>query len=87
MEESKDGDVEENTVVSSLSSDLDPMENMVAIPIPTPSVIHTLVEIPKGYVPPFLHSTPSPPYIKASEADLLHDGVPEYWADPEVSSS
>jgi paraquat-inducible protein B len=43
MEESEEGDAE---VVSSSSSDLDPIENMVAIPVPAPSVVHTLVEIP-----------------------------------------
>jgi chromosome segregation ATPase len=51
MEESEEGGEE---VVSSSSSDLDPVENMVAILVPAPSVIHTLVEIPEEFVPPIL---------------------------------
>jgi hypothetical protein len=87
MEESEEGDAE---VVSSSSSDLDPVENMVAIPVPAPSVIHTLVEIPEEFVPLILWpsssvpSTPSPEYVQALEDDLAHDGTPEYWADPEA---
>jgi hypothetical protein len=87
MEES-DGVQEE--VVSSSSSDLDPVENMVAIPVPAPSVIHTLVEIPEEFVPPILQpslsvaSTPSPEYVQALEEDPSHAGIPKYWADPEV---
>jgi chromosome segregation ATPase len=78
---------------SSSSSDLDPVENMVAIPIPAPSVIHTLVEIPEEFVPPILRSsssvasTPSPEYVQALEEDPSHVGVPEYWADPEAGES
>jgi hypothetical protein len=87
MEESEEGGQE---VVSSSSSDLDPVENMVAIPVPAPSVIHTLVEIPEEFVPPILRpssavpSTPSPEYVQALEDDPAHDGTPEYWADPEA---
>jgi hypothetical protein len=86
MEESEGGE----EVVSSSSSDLDPVENMVAIPIPGPSVIHTLVAINEEYVPPILRSssavpsTPSPEYVQALEDDPAHDGTPEYWADPEA---
>jgi hypothetical protein len=87
MEESEEDGQE---VVSSSSSDLDPVENMVAIPVPAPSVIHTLVEIPEEFVPPILRSssaillTPSLEYVQAVEDDPAHDGVPEYWADPEA---
>jgi hypothetical protein len=45
---------EGNTVVSSSSSELDPVENMVVIPVPAPAVVQTLVEIPEEYVPPSL---------------------------------
>ena len=87
MTESEEEDVE---VLSSSSSDLDPVENMVAMPVPALSVIHTLVEIPEEFVPPVLWSsssvasTLSPEYVQALEEDLSHIGVPEYWADPEV---
>jgi hypothetical protein len=87
MEESE-GSLRE--VVSSSSSDLDPIENMVAIPVPAPSVFHTLVAIPEEYVPPVLQSssavpsTPSPEYVQALEDDPAHGGTPEYWADPEA---
>jgi chromosome segregation ATPase len=56
-------------VVFSSSSDVDPVEDMVAIPVPALSVIHTLVEIPEEFVPPILRpsssipSTPSPEYV------------------------
>ena len=87
MEESnKDG---EGEVVSSTSSDLDPVENVVAIAIPAPSIVHgTLIpiKVPGEFVPPPLHSIPSPPYIQAVEDDPLHSGVPEYWVNPEISS-
>jgi chromosome segregation ATPase len=87
MEESEDDGGE---VASSSSSDLDPVENLVAIPVPAPSVIHTLVAIPEEFVPPILRpslavpSTPSPEYVKAVEDDPVHDGTPEYWVDPEA---
>jgi hypothetical protein len=76
--------------VSSSSSDLDPVENMVAIPIPAPSIVHTLVEIPEEFVPPILRpsssvlSTPSLEYVQALEDDPAHDGIPEYWVDPKA---
>jgi hypothetical protein len=88
MEESGEEDTEGDTKVLTSLSEFDPVENMVVIPIPPP-VIHTLipVEVPEAFIPPLLWSTPSPPYIEAREEDPLHDGVPEYWADPEVGSS
>ena len=87
MEESEEEDAE---VPSSSSSDLDPVGNMVAIPIPAPSVIHTLVEVPEEFVPPILQSsssvvsTPSPEYVQALEEDPASHGIPEFWADPEA---
>ena len=81
---------EEDAEVPSSSSDLDPVENMVAIPIPAPSFVHTLVEVPEEFVPPILRSassvasTPSPEYVQALENDPASYGVPEFWADPEV---
>ena len=87
MEESEEEDTE---VLSSSSSDIDPVENMVVIPVPALTIIHTLVEIPEEFVPPVLQSsssvtsTLSPEYVQALEVDLLHAGVPEYWADPKV---
>ena len=87
MEESEEGGPE---VVSSSSSDLDPVENLVAILVPAPSVIHTLVAIPEEFVPPILWpslavlSTPSLEYVQALEDDPSHGGTPEYWADPEA---
>ena len=88
MEESEEEDVEVPS--SSSSSDLDPVENMVAIPIPAPSVVHMLVEIPEEFIPPILRpsssvmSTPSPEYVQALEDDPLHAGIPEFWADPKT---
>ena len=87
MEESEEEDAE---VLSSSSSDLDPVENMVAIPIPAPSIVHTLVAIPEEFIPPILRtsssvmSTLSPEYVQVLEEDPLHAGVPKFWADPEV---
>jgi hypothetical protein len=87
MEESEGGGQE---VESSSSSDLDPIENMVAIPVPAPSIVHTLVAIPEEYIPPVLRpslvvpSTPSLEYVQALEDDPAHDGTLEYWADPEA---
>ena len=88
MEESGDEDAAGDTAVSSLSSEFDLVENMVAIPIPPP-VIHTLipVEVPEAFIPLSLCSTPSLPYIQARGEDLAHGGVPEYWADPEAGLS
>jgi hypothetical protein len=88
MEESEEGGEE---VVSSSSSDLDPVENMVAIPVPAPSIIHTLVKIPEEFIPPILQPsssvplTPSPEYVQVLEDDPAHNGTPEYWADPKAS--
>ena len=87
MEEPEEEDAE---VLSSLSSDIDPVENMVVILVPAPSVVHMLVEIPEEFVPPILRpslsvtSTPSPEYVQVLEEDPSHTGIPEYWADPEV---
>ena len=87
MEEPKEDDAE---VLSSLPSELDPVENMVAIPVLAPSIIHMLVEIPEDFIPPVLRSslsvasTPSPEYVQALEEDPSHAGVPEYWADLKV---
>ena len=71
---------------SSSSTDMELVENIVVIPVPAPSVVHTLilVETPEEFIPPSLCSTPSHPYIQDREEDLLHDGVPEYWVDPGV---
>jgi hypothetical protein len=68
MEESDD-DTEGEVVSSSSSTDVEPVENMVAIPIPAPLVIHTLIPIgvPEEFIPPSLRSTPSPPYVQACE--------------------
>ena len=87
MEESEEENAE---VLSSSSSDLDPVENMVAIPVPAPSIVHTLVEIPEEFVPPILRlsssvtSTPSPEYVQVMEEDPSHAGIPKYWTDPEA---
>jgi hypothetical protein len=82
MEESEDAKGEP----SDSSSNLEPVENMVAIPILAPSVVHTLVpvEVPSEYIPPSLCLTPSPPYIAERSEDLEHSGVPEFWVDPGV---
>jgi hypothetical protein len=86
MEESGEEDAEGEMVVSSSSSKFDPVENMVTIPIPAPSTVYTLVpvDVPEEFIPPSLHMTPSPPYIPNWEEDPSHDGVLEYWVDPEV---
>ena len=96
MEESEEGDAEVPSSTS--SSDLNPVENMVAIPIPAPSVIHTLVAVPEEFVPPILQSSPSlastpspslastlsPEYVQVLEEDPASHGVPEFWADAEA---
>jgi chromosome segregation ATPase len=64
MEESEGSGHE---VVSSSSSDLDPIENMVAIPVPAPSIIHTLVAIPEEFVPPVLQSSSAVPSTLSPE--------------------
>jgi hypothetical protein len=65
------------------SSDSEPVENMVAIPIPGPSVIHTLIPVETSieFIPPVLQGTPSPPYVAEQAEDPEHYGVPEYWAE------
>ena len=86
MEES-DADAEVNPDSSSSSStDVEPVENLVAILVPAPSIIHMFVPIntPEEFIPPSLHGAPSPPYIEDRDEDLAHDGVPEYWVDPSV---
>ena len=89
MEESED---EAEVPSPSSSSNLDPVENMVAIPVPAPSIVHTLVEIPEEFIPPILRSspsvtsTPSPEYVQALEEDPSSYGVPEFWADPEAGN-
>jgi hypothetical protein len=66
---------------SDSSSDLEPVENMVAIPVPGPSVITTLVPLDSEYIPPVLRVTPSPPYVAERSEDPAHGGVPESWAE------
>ena len=68
-EEDANGD----EVRSSSSSDFGPVENMVVIPIPAPSVIHTLipVDVPEAFIPPSLPLSPSPLYVKAWECQGL----------------
>jgi hypothetical protein len=78
--EESDNDAKGDVVSSSLL-DLEPVENMVAIPIPAPSVVHTLV--PMEFIPPSLCSSP-PPYVEAVGEDPLHGGVLEYWVNPDV---
>jgi hypothetical protein len=57
MEESDaEGEVVDSSD-SSLSTDVEPVENMVAIPVPTPgTVVHLLVpiKVPQEFVPPAL---------------------------------
>jgi hypothetical protein len=67
-------------------SDLEPVENMVAIPVPGLLVIHTLVPVETllEYIPPSLRLTPSPPYVAERLEDPEHSSVPEFWVDPEV---
>jgi hypothetical protein len=71
---------------SDAEEDVDPVENIVAILVPAPSVIHMLVPVntPEEFIPPSLHGMPSPPYVRDRDEDLVHDGVPEYWVDPGV---
>jgi chromosome segregation ATPase len=86
MEEASDVDGE-GTAVSTSSSEFDPVENMVAIPIPPPIVTLIPIEVPEAFIPPSLRSTPSPPYVVNREEDPESNGVLEYWADPAVGSS
>jgi chromosome segregation ATPase len=77
-------DVEgEGTAVSTSSSEFDPVENMVAIPIPPPVITLIPIEVPEAFIPP----SPSPPYVAAHEEDPESHGVAEYWADPAVGPS
>jgi hypothetical protein len=66
-----------------LSSDLDPVKNIIAIPVPGPSMVHTLVpvEVPSEFIPPPLRVTPSPPYVADRVEDPEHSSVPESWVD------
>ena len=80
----EDSDAEGEAVASSSLSDFGPVENMVAIPVPGPSVIHTLTPISDTYIPLSVHSSPSPPYVQVWEEDLVHSGVLEYWAGPDA---
>jgi chromosome segregation ATPase len=77
-----------NAAVLTSLSEFDPVENMVAIPIPPPVIHNALIpiKVPEAFIPPSLWMTPSPPYVQAREEDPEHDGVLEYWADPEVGS-
>jgi hypothetical protein len=57
------------------------VENMAVIPVPAPSVVHTLV--PVDFPPEFVFSvlraeaSPSPPYVEACGEDPMHGGVLE----------
>jgi hypothetical protein len=88
MEESDDNAYGEMVSSSlSLSTNVELVKNMVAIPVPAPSIIHHSlipIKIPEEFIPPSLRSTPSPPYVQAWEDDPSHDGVLEYWVDPEI---
>jgi chromosome segregation ATPase len=86
MEEASDVDGE-RTAVSTSSSEFDPVENMVVIPIPPPVITLIPVEVPEAFIPPSLHTTPSPPYVASREEDPESSGVLEFWADPEVGPS
>jgi chromosome segregation ATPase len=86
MEEGSDVDGE-GTAVSTSSSEFDPVENMVAIPIPPPVITLIPIEVPEAFIPPSLRTTPSPPYVASCEEDLESSGVLEFWADTEVGSS
>jgi hypothetical protein len=86
MEEASDADGE-GTAVSTSSLEFDPVENMVAIPIPPPVITLIPVEVPEAFIPPSLRTTPSPPYVASREEDPESNGVPEFWADPEVGPS
>ena len=77
MEEAEE-DAKGEEVMSSLFSDFGPVENMVAIPVPGPSVINSHIPIPDAYIPPSVHSSPSPPYVQAWEENPVHSGVLEY---------
>jgi chromosome segregation ATPase len=66
MEEASD--LKGGTAVSTSSSEFDPVENMVAIPIPPPIIHNMLIPIkvpvdflPEAFIPLSLRETPSPP--------------------------
>jgi chromosome segregation ATPase len=86
MEEASDADGE-GTAVSTSSSEFDPVENMVAIPIPPPVITLIPIEVPEAFIPPSLRTTLSPPYVTSREEDPESNGVPEFWADPAIGSS
>jgi hypothetical protein len=69
------------------SSNLNPVENVIAIPVPGSAVVHTLVpvEVPSKFVPLSLHITPSPPNVAEHGEDPEHNSIPEYWAESEVN--
>ena len=80
----EDLDTEGEAAASSSSSDFGPVKNMVVIPVPGPSVIHTLTPIPDMYIPPSVCLSLSPLYVQAQEEDPIHSGVLEYWAGPDA---
>ena len=82
--EDRESDTVGEEVGSSSSSEFGLMENMVAIPVPAPSMVHTLIPVPDVYIPLSVHMSPSPPHVQAQEEDPVHSGVPEYWANPGV---
>jgi hypothetical protein len=86
MEESLDTDGE-GTAVSSSSSEFNPVENMVAIPIPPPVITLIPIEVSEAFIPPSLRSSLSPPYVVSHAEDPESHGVAEYWADPEAGPS
>jgi hypothetical protein len=77
----------EGTAVSTSLSEFDPVENMVAIPIPPPVIMLIPIEVPEAFIPLSLRSSLSPPYVASREEDPESHGVAEYWADPEVGPS
>ena len=52
----EDSDVEGEAAASLSSLDFGPVENMVVIPIPGPSVIHILTPIPDVFIPPYVQA-------------------------------
>ena len=80
----EDPDTKGEAAASSSSLDFGPTENMVAIPVPGPLVIHTLTPISDVFIPPSVCSSPSPPYVQAWEEDPVYSGVPECWAGPDA---
>jgi hypothetical protein len=86
MEEASDVDGE-GTAVSTSLSEFDPVENMVAIPIPPPVITLIPIEVPEAFIPPSLRSSPSPPYVANIGEDPESHGVLEFWADSEAGLS